>query len=138
MVNDQSIRNEASARPTGGQQVRRGRLVTQISWLYVCAILATLIVLHVGGDRWWPATLLMFSPRWVFVFPLVLFLPIVIFVRRRALWPLGIGLAVTLGPLMGLCLPWRPLIKLSPAQQRIRTLSCNVHFNDLEAEASAS
>jgi endonuclease/exonuclease/phosphatase (EEP) superfamily protein YafD len=136
MVNDQSIRNEASAPPpTGAQQVRWGRLMTQISWLYVGAILATLIVVHTGGDRWWPATLLMFSPRWVFVFPLVMFLPIVIFARRRALWPLGIGLAVILGPLMGLCLPWRPLIGLSLAQQRIRVLSCNVHFNDLHAEA---
>jgi endonuclease/exonuclease/phosphatase (EEP) superfamily protein YafD len=77
----------------------------------------------------------MFSPRWLFALPVFLFAPIVIVTRRRALWPLALSSAVVLGPLMGFCVPWRPIIGLGPADQQIRVLTCNAHFNDLDAEA---
>ena len=98
--------------------------VTRCSWLYAGVVLIALIAVRLGADRWWPATLLMFGPRWLFVYPMVLFIPIAIVLSRRALWPLGISLAVILGPLMGLCLPWRLLISPTPTQQTIRVLSC--------------
>ncbi len=139
MGNDQSI---CAKTPTPSssrtRRARWSRLVTWCSWLYAGVILIALIVVRVGADRWWPATLLMFGPRWLFVYPLVLFIPIAIVLKRRALWPLGISLAVILGPLMGLCLPWRPLIDPGSAHDRIRVISCNVHFNDLHAEALSS
>jgi vancomycin resistance protein VanJ len=136
MVNDQSARGKAPAQlPSVSRRGRWGRLVTRGSWLYAATVLTTLVVLRMGADRWWPATLLMFSPRWLFALPVVLFVPIAIVTRRRALWPLAMSLAAVLGPLMGFCVPWRPLVGLRLADRRIRVLTCNVHFNDLHAEA---
>src|SRR6266487_2557944 len=119
MVNDQSARGKAPAQlPSISRHARWGRLVTRGSWLYA-AVLTTLIVLRTGADRWWLATFLMFSPRWLFALPVVLFVPIAIVTRRHSLWPLAISLAAVLGPLMGFCIPLRPLVGLRTADLRI-------------------
>jgi endonuclease/exonuclease/phosphatase (EEP) superfamily protein YafD len=62
------------------------------------------------GDRWWFATVLLFSGRWIFLVPLALLLPAAILVRRRLIWVLvlaGLGVA---GPVMGAHVGWRTLL----------------------------
>jgi endonuclease/exonuclease/phosphatase (EEP) superfamily protein YafD len=66
-------------------------LFDRLTWWGLAAYLvlitvATLLVWSLG-DRWWPATVLLFSPRWVFLLPLALLVPLVL-VRDRALIPL--------------------------------------------------
>jgi endonuclease/exonuclease/phosphatase (EEP) superfamily protein YafD len=106
-----------------------------ISCLYAAAILAFLAYLRWGGDRWWPATVLMFGPRWLCVLPLVVLVPAALFLNRKALWLLAITFVFIIGPLMGFCVPWQLPIAFGPSVPRIRVLSCNVHYNQLDAQA---
>lgn len=82
-----------------------------LSWAYVAAVVAIALVLWGLGDAWWPATLLLFIGRWIFLTPLALLLPAAVLFRRRLLAPLLLGALVALGPVMGfrLGLPrWLP------------------------------
>jgi len=119
------------------------RLVNRSSWLYAGAVLASLFIVRLGGDRWWLATVVMFGPRWAFALPLCVLIPTAIVIARKALWPLAITLSVVLVPLMGFCLPWRPLIVsdrsvLRAEVAQVRVLTCNIHFNQLDPEALCS
>jgi endonuclease/exonuclease/phosphatase (EEP) superfamily protein YafD len=78
--------------------------------------------------------MLMFGPRWLWALPLGVAIPAAALVARKALGPLAISLVIILGPLMGFCTPWRPVINRKPPDQRIRILTCNVHYNELDAE----
>ncbi|HEV2946208.1 MAG TPA: endonuclease/exonuclease/phosphatase family protein [Gemmataceae bacterium] len=109
--------------------------MNRCSWIYAGAVLAVLFILRLAGDRWWLVTVLMFGPRWPYALPLSILIPLALFVGRRSLWPLAISLAVVIGPLMGLCLPWRPLIAPKSLGPRTRVLTCNVHYNQLDAAA---
>jgi vancomycin resistance protein VanJ len=116
--------------------VRRCRLARWLargSWGYAGVVLTFLLILRLFGDRWWPATLLLFGPRWVLAMPLVILVPAALAIRRKSLWPLAFGLGIVIGPLMGFCVPWRPLIAQVPSGLRIRVLTCNVHYNQLDA-----
>ena len=87
--------------------------------------------MRVAGERWWPATLLLFLPRWVWAAPLLLLLPVVLVLRRRSIWlPLGCGL-FSLFALMGLHVPlhvpWGAAPAGATAHVRLRVLTCNLH-----------
>lgn len=53
------------------------------------------------GDRWWPATVLLFGPRWVLLLPLMLLAPLALAILPRALVPLAGGALAIVGPVMG-------------------------------------
>ena len=36
-------------------------------WLYFTLVLAVWLLLRLGGDRWWLATLMLFGPRWLYL-----------------------------------------------------------------------
>src|SRR6516164_2083941 len=77
------------------------RLLAWGCWLYLAIVLAAWVVLRVAADRWWPATLLMFGPRWLLAVPLGILVAGAVVVRRRLLGlllPAGVVLA---GPVMG-------------------------------------
>jgi len=82
-----------------------------------------------AADLWWPATLLLFSPRWVAALPLVLLLPAAGLLRRRALGPLLAAFVVVAGPVMGFCIPWQRLLSDPPQGKRFRLLTCNMHYH---------
>jgi endonuclease/exonuclease/phosphatase (EEP) superfamily protein YafD len=74
-----------------------------VVWLYLLVVLGSLYLVYGAGDRWWPATILLFSPRWLLVVPLVILAPLVI--RRRSFFmliPLLVSALVVFVPLMGL------------------------------------
>jgi len=99
-------------------------------WSYVALLPVAWLLLDVGGDRWWLATVMLFGPRWVYALPLIFLVPVAAIWRRRLLWPLAAGALAVLGPIMGLCLPWARLI--APHGPRLRVLTCNVkgHSHD--------
>jgi len=66
-------------------------------------------LLKLAGDRWWPATLLTFGPRWLVLLPLLILIPAALLFQRRALVPLGVAALLGAGPVMGLCLTWSGL-----------------------------
>ncbi len=77
-----------------------------IVWLYVAMLAVVWLLLRLGGDRWWFATLILFGPRWLCAVPLAALVPAAALVRRRLLWPLTAAAVVAVGPIMGFCLPW--------------------------------
>lgn len=78
---------------------------------------ASLVVLNLFlwvGEHWWPVSLLLFAPRWVFLAPLVPPLPFLVWTRDR--WSaalLVVGAVVTVGPIMGWNWPrpWRTALE---------------------------
>jgi len=76
------------------------------------------------GDRWWFATVLLFSGRWIFLVPLALLLPAAILVRRRLVWVLVLAGFVVAGPVMGAHVGWRTLLP-TPKGLPFRVVSFN-------------
>ena len=75
--------------------------MTRLAWGYLALVAVYAAVLWLGGDRWWPATLLLFIPRWPIVLPVPLLAIAVLPIRPRLLLPVGLATLVALGPAMG-------------------------------------
>jgi vancomycin resistance protein VanJ len=116
----------ATGLPKHVEPSRLRRAIAACSWLYLLIVLAAWIMLY-AGDLWWPATLLLFSPRWLLAIPLF---PLAIAAacwRRRSLPVVLVTLLLVLGPVMGCQLPWRAAVSASPAGKHFRVLTCNMH-----------
>lgn len=73
----------------------------RLSWCYLVATLATWALLVVASERFLPATLLAYGPRWIVGLPLLLLFPLALLAARAALLPLTLSLLVVLWPIMG-------------------------------------
>lgn len=113
--------------PNGSRPARLDRVVAIGSWLGVVLVLAGWAVVH-AGDLWWPATLLLFGPRWLFALPLIPLLLAAILCRRRSLPLVLFALLFVLGPLMGFHVPWHGASPAAPTGWRVRVLTCNMHY----------
>jgi len=120
-----------SAHGTHGWWARWFRVSVKI---YLLLALALWLLLHLGADRWWPATLVLFGPRWVFTLPLLLFVPLALGFERRQLTWLAAAAAVLFGPFMGLRLP---LFRDAADGPPIRVLTCNVGGPGMDRETLA-
>lgn len=85
------------------QPVREGarRALWRASLTWCAAAILAWPFLYGLGDRWWPATVLLFGPRWTLLLPLVLLVPVALVILPRALFPLAGGAVVIAGPVMG-------------------------------------
>jgi endonuclease/exonuclease/phosphatase (EEP) superfamily protein YafD len=84
------------------------------------------------ADQWWPATILMFAPRWIFALPLVLLLPLAGLKRS---WSIVVVLmtGVVIGwPLMGFNIPWPRLTDHTPTGSSMRVMTLNMHYNKVD------
>ena len=120
---------------------RLSRLLAVCCWAYLAGVLAAWLLLA-WADLWWPATVLLFSPRWLLGLPLAVLVPAGAILRPRYLVLVGITAVIIAGPVMGLCIPWRNLLTSRPAGMHLRVLTCNMHghtdaalLEDLVAEA---
>jgi endonuclease/exonuclease/phosphatase (EEP) superfamily protein YafD len=136
---------ESPLSPAAIQPERRWRRLTRLlavcCWAYLAGVL-TVWVLLAWADLWWPATILLFSPRWLLGLPLAVLVPASALLRRRYLILEGITALVIAGPVMGFCIPWRNFLASAPDGMRLRVLTCNMHghadvalVEDLAAEA---
>jgi endonuclease/exonuclease/phosphatase (EEP) superfamily protein YafD len=82
------------------------RALGYLAWSYIAAIVAVAAVMWGLGDRWWPATVLLFMGRWVVLLPLAVLIPASLALRRRLLVPLSLGALIALGPVMGARAGW--------------------------------
>lgn len=105
--------------------IREGprRYVWRIAVAYFAACVIAWPFLYGLGDRWWPATLLLFGPRWVLLLPLLVLVPAALTLLPRALVLLGAGALVVAGPVMGFAFDWRPGRARADADFRIVTLN---------------
>jgi vancomycin resistance protein VanJ len=114
-------------------------LVTAACWTYPSALLGLWLLMYAGGDRWWVATVLMYSPRWIWGLPLLLALP---WVALRRDW--RTGLPVTAASAFWLFLLMRLTISLPggggvrPGEQEVRVLTINLHRSTSSREAFAA
>lgn len=112
----------------------RGRkLVSAACLIYMAIVAASLLLIYVGGDRWWPATLLLFAPRWPFAIPLAVLGPAAALIRPRMLIAVLATALLVFGPLMGLRLP-RIAASPAPGINPLRVLTCNTHNQALNAQ----
>jgi endonuclease/exonuclease/phosphatase (EEP) superfamily protein YafD len=86
------------------------------------------MVIYTAGDGWWPATVVLFAPRWILAAPLFILVPLAVLKDPYSVLPLTIAAVIVLGPLMGLCLN---LQKTHPTSGNVvRILTCNVNANN--------
>ena len=109
---------------------RRHTLLTWLCWLYVIVLVVIAVGMPFLGGVWWPATLLLYAPRFLLGLPLLILLPWALAVHRRLLILLGIGLFVLCDPIMGWC--WPPLFRsdvTSSEGRQLTVLTCNIYSN---------
>ncbi|HWG44494.1 MAG TPA: endonuclease/exonuclease/phosphatase family protein [Gemmataceae bacterium] len=105
---------------------RAGMVVAVCSWLYLFVVLVLWGLLY-EADVWWPATLLMFSPRWLLLLPAIVLLPAAAALRRRMLGVQLITLVLIAGPLMNFRISGQ-FLQSPPAGLPLRVMTCNLHY----------
>jgi len=94
--------------------------------VYSGVTLLALAMIWLWSDIWWPATTLLFGPRWVLLLPLMGLVPLA-FVRDRAITVLLAVIGVLLlGPVVGLRTGWRDLLRSEDPARDLRVASFNV------------
>jgi endonuclease/exonuclease/phosphatase (EEP) superfamily protein YafD len=108
-------------------------LVLLLAWVALGGTLAATLLLWGFGDRWWPATAILFGPRWLVIPPLLaLALATLVLARqagspaRRAVPPLGAALVLALGPFLGFRVGWRSLLPEGNPDTALRVVTYNV------------
>lgn len=82
-------------------------LLSVVAWgMLVVAALAWLVLYR--ADDFWLGTLLGFGPRWALLIPWMFLILTSMKWYRRVLVPLGLAGVILVGPVLGLCVPWRP------------------------------
>lgn len=110
------------------------RALAWAAWGYAALVALVCAVLWTLGDRWWPATVYLFGPRWVVLLPLALLAPAAALLRPRLLAPLLAAAAVMLFPVMGLRAGWRSWAGGEPAPGTLRVVSLNAEGEPWAAE----
>lgn len=112
------------------------RLIAVAGWLYLPVVFAAWVLLQ-EGDSWWPATLWMFSPRWLLALPLLPLGLLALAWRRRSLPLLLAMLLLIVGPIMGFRIPWGTMGAATPQGPRLRVLTFNIHHQMAKRQAMA-
>lgn len=94
---------------------------------YALAALGGWVMLRFAGDRWWPATFLLFSPRWIWIVPAILLLPPALAFRKRWAWLLAVTVLFVLLGQMCFRVPWRSFVMGRGGTQTVRVLTANLH-----------
>ncbi len=77
------------------------KVVRDLGWLYLIGLAVVAVLIQVVGTRWWPVTVLLFSPRWVFAVPALGLIPLTLLVRPRQLCLYPVHTWILLFPIMG-------------------------------------
>lgn len=92
---------------------------------YLALALVGWVMISALGDRWWPATVLLFGPRWVLLLPLIVVVPLAALRDRSLLFFLVPASLLVLGPVVGYQTGWRSLFAGDPAVPDLRVVSFN-------------
>ena len=111
------------AQPASSSPIHRGIWLGCI--VYLALVFLSALVLWGLSDRWWPATVLLFGPRWVLSLPLLGLVPAAILWDRPFLPLLAVAGLVLAGPVMGFRSGWRSLLANDDPQRDIRVVSFN-------------
>lgn len=106
------------------------KCITFAAWLALAVTILALALMYLAGDLWWPATMLLYGPRWMLLLPIIPLLPLALWRRPRLLIPLVISLGIVLGPFMGFRWSFGP--HGNPQGNVLRVLSCNIGKKDVD------
>lgn len=104
------------------------RAVWISSWCYVALVILAASVLRLGDD-WWPATILLFSGRWLILLPALPIAVAAALYARGALAPVAVGVALALTTYMGFETGWERLLPHS-STYHLRVVTFNVDGGD--------
>jgi endonuclease/exonuclease/phosphatase (EEP) superfamily protein YafD len=108
------------------------RLLALVCWAYLAAVLGAWLLLQ-WADQWWPATVLMFAPRWALALPLVILLPLAGCMRSWAAVVVLMATGLVVGwPVMGFSVPWSRLTAREPTGTPLRVMTLNMHYSDAD------
>jgi endonuclease/exonuclease/phosphatase (EEP) superfamily protein YafD len=115
----------------GSRRSVLARAAALLAWAYLGTVCLLAAVIWTLGDSWWPATVLLFLGRWIFLLPLALLVPAALLVRRAPLLvPLLLAALVVLGPVMGFRTGWRRWLP-SAGGSHVRVVTLNVDGGEL-------
>ncbi len=104
-----------------------------LGWAALTGMVFATAILWGFGDRWWPATALMYGPRWLVLPPLLALAAAALALAarrgsaaRRSLVPLGAALVLAVGPFLGFRFGWRSLLPEGNPDTALRVVSYNV------------
>jgi len=131
-------RNSATSAPPSRQPLlvpRTGfaRILSWAVWAYLGAVVVIAATMWALGDRAIVGSILLFMGRWVFLLPLALLLPAVLWLRRDRLPHLIVATAIVLGPIMGFRTGWRRALP-HPAGLPVRVATFNAEGGRILAQ----
>ncbi len=116
------------AYPASAAPIHRGLWIVAAGYLGL--VLLAAVALWLLADRWWPATTLLFGPRWVLTLPLLVLAPAVLVWDRRLLVAVGCAALIVAGPVVGLRSGWRAWTVPADPERDIRVVSFNAMGGD--------
>jgi endonuclease/exonuclease/phosphatase family metal-dependent hydrolase len=120
-----------------GRTMRARRLdlrlwLARLSWGYLAAVSLASLVLWGLGDRWWPATGLLFMGRYVLLLPLLLLIPAAFVLKPPLLAPLIVSAFIGAVPFAGFRFGLERLISHPPGEH-LRVVTFNVDGGSVTA-----
>lgn len=113
-------------------RARARRILAVAVALYLASVLLVWALLRFLADVWWPATLILFGPRWIWGLPLAVLAPLAALRDRRLLAPLALTAVVVAFPIVGLTVSLSrravaaPGLPDSAPPRRLRLMTYNV------------
>ncbi len=100
-------------------------------WGYVALVFVLFLLLWLAADRWWLATVALFGPLHLLLFPLLLLFPAAFYQQRILLLPLAVAALLLVFGVLDFRLHWNADSQKSDKSLRVLTL--NVGPPDLDA-----
>ena len=117
---------------------RSPRSSDPLKWLvglYSLALVGVAMLIQRLSDVWWPATLLLFAPRWIWLLPLIVLVPWALWRRPRVkwvLWLLAASVPVWLLGVAGFVPPTPAKLRAAEVQPELRVLTYNIGGGEIE------
>ena len=127
-----TTQSDPSVSSQGRHRLRR--VLAVVCWAYLVVILVAWLMLQ-RADRWWPATILMFAPRWLLALPAIVLLPLAGLMRSRSVIVVLLAGTVVAWPVMGFNVPWQRLTSGKPVGTPFRVITLNMHYINADPQA---
>jgi endonuclease/exonuclease/phosphatase (EEP) superfamily protein YafD len=101
-------------------------LLAAAAWAYLLGVFAVTCILVLLADRWWPATMILFGPRWVWAVPLGVLVPAAARHHRLLLVPLGVAGMLVLFTITGFEVPSPRVLLADKSHRDLRVMTYNV------------
>lgn len=131
-------KGSALIRDPSRPKFRLRRPIKFVTWAYLIVVAIAWATVRFAGDRWWPATLMLFGPLWIFMIPGMILIPAALVFRRRSLGILLVAQTIAAFPLAGLCIPFRTWFARPATGQVVRLMTCNVNEHSFDENALAA